>query len=178
MMMKKFMVFVLVVLMATSVCMLCSCGSKAGGGGSSSGEAASSADEAAEPQDISGETVELAIKNSTSQEGTLSALCPDGWYDHSGEEDLFFSESEQAGDYTKPYIKIHYYDGDLSAGGNGEEVSFTLGGMSWEGLYDDGYSTYNVVTSLDEGKLSVLSLGVGPDDATYKAVMESIEVSF
>ena len=184
---KKTMAFVLAVLLLVSVFMLCACGGKPAESAASSsettGDASSNksegaADKADDAQGIDGETVEIAVKNSSSEEGTLSALCPDSWHDHSGDEDLFFSESDKAGDYTKPYIKISYYDGDLSTGGSGEDVSFTLGGMSWEGLYDDSYGTYNVVTTLDEGKLSVISASVGPDDDLYKAVVESIKVSF
>lgn len=185
-MMKKILGFVVVVAIFASVFMLNACGSKNDGGsassdetanGASSSESASDTDEV-ESQNISGETVEIAVTNSSHEEGTLSALCPDSWNSYSTDEELFFSESDKAGDFSKPYMKISYTTSSLSVGGSGEDVSFTLGGKSWEGLHDDSYGTYNVISLLDDGGLSVISNGVGPDDALYKTVMESIEVNF
>lgn len=125
------------------------------------------------------ERVRLEISNEDTEKGTLSAVCPAGWYDHSDGEYLFFSESQTPGDYTKPYIRLGYAPTATLTGGSGEDIAFEMGGKSWEGLFNDEYNTYNLTHQLDGGGgLSLVSMGTGPDDEAYQLVVESILVEF
>lgn len=147
--------------------------------GADTSDASDSTDGDEAAQDNEGERIRLEISNEDTEKGYLSAVCPAGWYNHSDEEYLFFSESETAGDYSKPYIRIGYAPTATSTGGSGEDITFELGGRNWEGLYNGDYNTYNVIHQLDGGGgLSVVSLGGGPDDAVYKMVVGSIWVEF
>ncbi|MDL2214264.1 hypothetical protein LJB76_01735 [Clostridia bacterium OttesenSCG-928-O13] len=126
-----------------------------------------------------GERIRLEISNEDTEKGYLSAICPADWYDHSDEEYLFFSESETPADYSKPYIRLGYAPTATMTGGSGEDITFEMGSKNWEGLFNSDYNTYNVVHQLDGGGgLSVMSMGVGPDDAVFKMVVESIWVEF
>lgn len=130
-------------------------------------------------QAAEGKRITLGISNEDTEKGALSAVCPDGWYDHSNDEKLFFSESETPGDYAKPYVQISYAPTATSTGGSGEDISFEMGGMNWEGLHNGEYNTYTVTHQLKiGGGLSVISAGVGPDDAVYQLVVGSILVEF
>lgn len=169
------------------IALLAGCGKS--GGGQSSGNANSPAnsdfvasdavggDESTQGDE--GERIRLEISNEDTKKGYLSAICPAGWYDHSDEEYLFFSESETPADYSKPYIRLGYAPTATSTGGSGEDIEFEMGGKNWEGLYDKDYNTYNVVHQLDGGGgLSVISMGYGPDDEVYEMVVGSILVEF
>lgn len=177
--MKRSLAIALALILSLS---LTACGGA--GGQQPSGNAG--ADESAAPDSpggdekpAEGERISLEISNEDTEKGVLSAICPAGWYEHSDEASLFFSESETPGDYAKPYIKIGYAPTATLTGGSGEEITFEMGGKSWEGLHNGDYNTYNVTHQLDGGGgLSVVSMGVGPDDAVYRAVIESILVDF
>lgn len=128
---------------------------------------------------IEGKRVSLDISNEDTEKGVLSAVCPDGWYDHSNDEKLFFSESETPGDYARPYIQISYAPTAVLIGGSGEGIGFEMGGRNWEGLHNEEYNTYNVAHQLGiGGGLGVVSMGAGPEDAIYQLVVESIKVEF
>ncbi|MDL2253592.1 hypothetical protein LJC49_05895 [Ruminococcaceae bacterium OttesenSCG-928-I18] len=149
----------------------------AGSEGVAGDSRAASEDNAAEADE--GERIRLEISNEDTEKGYLSAICPADWYDHSDGEYLFFSESETPADYAKPYIRLGYAPTATSTGGSGEDISFEMGSKNWDGLFNSDYNTYNVTHQLDGGGgLSVMSMGVGPDDAVFKMVVESIWVEF
>ncbi|MDL2259086.1 hypothetical protein LJC42_08070 [Eubacteriales bacterium OttesenSCG-928-K08] len=185
--MKMLIVFLLVTILSISI--LSGCGNS---GQQSSGNATPPAREPAQgavddPANSAGEAkladegarASLEISNEDTEKGTLSAICPAGWHDHSDGEYLFFSESQTPGDYSKPYIRLGYAPTATLTGGSGEDISFELGGKKWEGLFNSDYNTYNVAHQLDGGGgLSAVSMGAGPDDALYQQVLESILVEF
>lgn len=184
--MKKTIAIVLATLL--SIAVLAACGGSGGkstsgntstpaGTGASTASAAAGDD--AQTQGAEGERIRLEISNEDTEKGYLSAICPDGWYDHSDEEHLFFSESDTPGDYTKPYIMLSHAPSATMVGGSGEDIAFELGARNWEGLHNTEYNTYQVAHQMEGGGgLLAMSLGVGPDDAVYQTVVGSIWVEF
>ncbi|MDL2327367.1 hypothetical protein LJC64_01735 [Ruminococcaceae bacterium OttesenSCG-928-A11] len=190
--MKRAFAFLLVSIFGFT--MLVGCG-KNGNGGSQPSSGSTTPPASAGPESASGDTstaseveatgadegerIRLEISNEDTEKGYLSAICPADWYDHSDGEYLFFSESETPADYAKPYIRLGYAPTATSTGGSGEDISFEMGSKNWDGLFNSDYNTYNVTHQLDGGGgLSVMSMGVGPEDEIFKMVVESIWVEF
>ena len=168
---SKIKSFVLVGIAIILIFSLCACKKDSAGGSSDSGGG---------PAESVGEVKELVIASG----GKISAICPKDWNDFTDsesstwEDSLYFSEADAAGDYSKPYFLIIYSDVETTVAGAGEEVTIESAGVTWKGLYDSNYKSFNITTVIDGGaSITLMSRGMDKDNNIFKAVLASVEIT-
>ena len=125
------------------------------------------------------------VKEITSADGSkISAICPKNWNDFSDQtsstwkDSLYFSKADAPGNYSEPYFLIKYSDIANQIGGEGEGVSIESDGVTWRGLYNSNYKSFNITTVIDGGaSVTLMSIGMDEEDAIFKAVLSSIKVT-
>jgi hypothetical protein len=133
---------------------------------------------------MSGTVAESEIKSMGGRTGLMTAVYPEGWYDHSMPDIMTgfmaFSASPDPFDYGYPNIRVRcstLIADDLvdAIMHDGIPLSFMFDSRSWDGVYnDDGFGVVELLTEIGEGSyVSIEFHGLDPNDEIILMVIRN-----
>lgn len=124
-----------------------------------------------------GKTAGSAVSLYGGQKGTMTAVCPDGWYDHTKDyidSQITFKESRDSTDDELPSITIHCYanlldkpESSLKKGG------FTVNGRVWNRANEDINAVFTLSAVIDKAIVDIFSTVIKPESDIFQQVLKS-----
>ena len=129
-----------------------------------------------------GKTIETSFTDANGKNGVMSAVCPEGWYSHQFpmiNNALLFTASVEATDENAAYVKFLCYAklfDTYSVLREGEPLSFTVNGRTWEGVYDKAKTAVELFIITENNIADINSMGIEPDSDIFQQVLNSFNL--